>query len=83
MISFCVSLLLLYLVFVIGIDKTSPRHGCTVVSVLIHYFSLTSVSWMGVEATNMYILFVKVMGVHISKFLLKASLVAWGEFAKM
>ena len=34
---------------------------------------------MSVEATNMYLLFVKVFNVQINHFMIKASLVGWGE----
>ena len=59
--------------------KTKAELPCVVVAVLLHYFTLTSVAWMGVEAINMYLLFVKVVGVHISKFMWKSSVAAWGE----
>ena len=85
MISFCFSLLFLYVVFIIGIEQTKPVAGCIVVAVLLHYFTLTSIAWMAVEAFVMYISFVKVVGrwAHISKFLLKASLLAWGKLFKL
>ena len=81
LISFCFSLLCLYVVFVFGIERTKPEAVCVSVSVLLHYFTLTSIAWMAVEAFNMYVLFVYVIGrwAHISKFLLKASLLAWGK----
>ena len=81
LISFCFSLLSLYVVFVFGIERTKPEAVCVSVSVLLHYFTLTSIAWMAVEAFHMYVSFVHVVGrwAHISKFLLKASLLAWGK----
>ena len=35
--------------------------------------------WMGVEAHNMYLSVVKVFDVHPEHFVMKASVVAWGE----
>ena len=78
LINLCFSLLLLYLVFLFGVE-IDAEIPCIVVAVLLHYFILTSVAWMGVEAVNMYILSVKVVGAHISKFLWKASVLAWGK----
>ncbi|XP_038077171.1 uncharacterized protein LOC119745019 [Patiria miniata] len=80
LISFCCSLLLLYLVFLAGVEKTSSssRAGCIAAAVLMHYFALTSVAWMGVEAANLYLKLVKIFNADVEHFMIKASLVAWG-----
>ncbi|XP_038050907.1 uncharacterized protein LOC119724059 [Patiria miniata] len=78
LISFSLSLLCLYLVFVAGIEQTSSRVGCIVVAVLMHYFTLTSVAWMGVEAAGMYLKLVRVFNSNVEHFMIKASVVAWG-----
>ncbi|XP_072048309.1 adhesion G-protein coupled receptor G2-like [Amphiura filiformis] len=79
-ISFCSSLLSLYIVFVIGIEQTKSATGCVIVSMLLHYFTLTTTLWMGVEGHMMYMKLVQVFkkGAHISKMMLKASIMAWG-----
>ncbi|XP_033628133.1 hyalin-like isoform X2 [Asterias rubens] len=77
LICFSFSLLGLYLVFLTGIEATKPAVGCTIVAVLIHFFTLASVAWMAVEATNMYLLFVKVLNANVSHFMLIASVTAW------
>ncbi|XP_072177359.1 adhesion G-protein coupled receptor G2-like [Diadema setosum] len=78
LVNLCLALLGLYLVFVIGIDRRYPTVGCLIVGLLIHYFLLASMSWMAVEAVNMYLCFVKVFDAHVSKFMQKACLCAWG-----
>ncbi|XP_033647152.1 uncharacterized protein LOC117306763 isoform X2 [Asterias rubens] len=78
LICFSFSLLGLYLVFLTGIEATEPAVGCTIVAVLIHFFTLASVAWMAVEATNMYFLFVKVLNANVSHFMLIACATAWG-----
>ncbi|XP_038077172.1 uncharacterized protein LOC119745020 [Patiria miniata] len=80
LISFCCSLLLLYLVFLAGVEKTSSssRAGCIAAAVLMHYFALTSVAWMGVEAANLYLKLVKIFNADVEHFMIKASFVAWG-----
>ncbi|XP_022103274.1 uncharacterized protein LOC110986009 [Acanthaster planci] len=78
LISLCLSLLCLYLVFLAGIEQTSSRSGCIAAAVLMHYFTLTSMAWMGVEAANLYLKVVKVFGSDVSHFMVKASIVAWG-----
>ena len=78
LISLCVSLLALLIVFLVGIKKTSDRTTCPFVAVLLHYFILTTFFWMGVEAVNIYQMFVRVFLKGSQKrFLLKSSLVAW------
>ena len=76
--SLCVSLMLLLIVFIAGAGQTQNLIGCRIVAVLIHYFALSSVLWMGVEGYNMYMSFVQVMATYQSNFILKASAVAWG-----
>eukprot|EP00057_Strongylocentrotus_purpuratus_P014697 XP_011669171.1 PREDICTED: G-protein coupled receptor 64-like [Strongylocentrotus purpuratus] len=78
LINLCFALLGLYLVFVIGIDRRYPTAGCVVVGFLIHFFLLSSMSWMLVEAINMYLLFVKVLNATVSRFMLKAAFFAYG-----
>ena len=63
----------------IGIDQTNSSGGCAFVAALLHYLTLSSVCWMGVEAVNLYLLIVKVFNADVSYFMLKASLVAWGK----
>ena len=83
LVSFACSLLCLYTVFLVGIEQTSSRVGCIIVAILIHYFTLASVVWMGVEAFNLYLKLVKVFNADVRNFMIKASILAWGECNKM
>lgn len=77
--SLCVAIALLLIVFVVGVDRASNwRLGCQIAAALLHYFSLATVLWMGVEAYNLYLQLVKVMAIYHRKFMLKASVFAWG-----
>ncbi|KAJ8024664.1 Adhesion G-protein coupled receptor G4 [Holothuria leucospilota] len=79
LVNLCFALLGLYLIFLIYLSSTGlSKVGCIIIGALIHYFCLASVAWMCVEATNMYLLFVKVFDAKISGFLWKAMLAAWG-----
>ena len=72
--------MLLLIVFLIGIEKTSNTKSCLAVAVLLHYFILTTFSWMGVEAASLYQLFVKVFPVRKQKgFFIQALTIAWGK----
>ena len=76
--NLCVSLMLLLIVFIVGAGQTGNLIGCRIVACLLHFLVLASVMWMGVEGYNMYMCFVQVMATYQSKFMLKASAVAWG-----
>ncbi|XP_038053898.1 uncharacterized protein LOC119726314 [Patiria miniata] len=85
LLSLCASLLCLYITFVVATALDSERGvaeldvlPCCVLAGFLHYFTLTSLCWMGVEGLNMYLMFVRVVNVYVPKFMLKASLAAWG-----
>ena len=68
------------LVFVTGIQQTSVKAGCVTVSVLIHYFTLVTVMWMGAEALLM---FQKVVIVFVSitkRYVICVSLICWCKY---
>lgn len=52
---------------------------CISTAFFLHYFLLCAFTWMGLEAVHMYIALVKVFNNYISRFMLKFSLVGWGE----
>ncbi|XP_071943652.1 adhesion G-protein coupled receptor G7-like [Antedon mediterranea] len=77
--NLCASLLCLYIVFLAGIDQNKRNeYGCTAVGAILHYFLLSSIFWMTVQAVMMYYLFVKVLNSHVSNFLFKSILFGWG-----
>ena len=76
--SLCVALALLLIVFMAGATRIGGMPGCRAVAVLLHYFVLTVVLWMGVEGYQMYLAFVKVLATYQRNFMLKISVFAWG-----
>ena len=74
------ALLGMLLVFVVGIDRTEVFEGCVTVSVLIHYFTLVAVMWMGAEAVLIFRKLVIVF-VHITtRFIIIISLICWCKY---
>ena len=72
--------MLLLIVFLIEIEKTSNIKSCQAVAALLHYFILTTFLWMGVEAANLYQMFVNVFQTRNQiEFLIRASIIAWGK----
>ena len=53
--------------------------ACSIVAALLHYFFLSAFSWMLCEGVMMYMLLVKVFGVHDKKWRIMYCLVGWGE----
>ncbi|XP_048865940.1 uncharacterized protein LOC125739666 isoform X2 [Brienomyrus brachyistius] len=51
---------------------------CISTAFFLHYFLLTSFTWMGLEAFHMYLALVKVFNNYVSRYMLKFSLIGWG-----
>ena len=79
-IQLCCALIGMLLVFVVGIDKTENFGGCVTVSVLIHYFTLVAVMWMGAEALFMFQKLVMVFVQITTRYIVVLSLICWGMF---
>jgi len=81
LLNMCVSMLLMNISFIL-MAVTSRDDGdglCIVVAILIHYFLLTTLTWMCTEAINMYQALITVFTKYSSYFILKRCIVAWGE----
>ncbi|XP_023930470.1 uncharacterized protein LOC106154118 isoform X5 [Lingula anatina] len=80
LINLCASMLLMNITFVAGTARSvsDAEVVCTVVAVLLHYFTLTTLMWMLVEAVHMYRLLVKIFRTYEPRFMLKRLLIAWG-----
>ncbi|XP_030850238.1 adhesion G-protein coupled receptor G6 [Strongylocentrotus purpuratus] len=81
----CITLLFLYVFFIImtALDRYpgEPEVGpglCGVIAAVLHFTTLSSMSWMGVEGINMFLMVVRVMDSYIPLFMMKASTIAWG-----
>lgn len=57
--------------------------GCMLVSVLVHYFALTSVMWMGAEALLMFQKLVIVFVRTTPKYILILSVICWCKSSSM
>ena len=71
------------IVFVCGINQTNVYGGCVAVSVLIHYFTLVSVMWMGAEAVLMFRKLVIVFSQITTKFFVTVSLICWRKCTRI
>ena len=78
-IQLCCALIGMLLVFAIGIDRTESFGGCVTVSVLIHYFTLVAVMWMGAEALLMLQKIVIVFVRITTRYIIAVSIICWGN----
>ena len=85
-ICLCVTLLCLYIAFlaIIALDRKYQYAElewipCTVLAALVHYFVLSSVTWMGIEGFNTYLVIIRVFDTHIRHYMIKAAFVGWGN----
>lgn len=76
--QFSSALIFLLLTFTLGVGYTENVIVCQIVAIFLHYFLLSGFCWMTVEAYHQYHRFVKVFGTYMPRFLLKASIFAWG-----
>ena len=53
--------------------------GCVMVSVLVHYFTLVAVMWMGAEALVMFQKLVIIFVRLTKRFIIILSLICWGK----
>lgn len=75
------SLLFLNMVFLLDNWLSTMKNDglCKAVAIFLHYFLLTSFTWMGLESVHMYIALVKVFNTYIRRYILKFCIVGWGE----
>ncbi|XP_027702223.1 adhesion G-protein coupled receptor G4 [Vombatus ursinus] len=80
LINLCVSLLMLNLLFLTNSWLTAFENSglCIALAMLLHYFLISSFTWMGLEAVHMYFSLVKVFNVYVKNYMLKFCLVGWG-----
>ena len=74
--------MLLLIMFLSGIERTSNKENCRAVAVFLYYFILTTFMWMGVKAANLYQMFERIFQTQTrsqKRFLFRASVIAWGR----
>ena len=78
-VQMCIAIFCMLLFFLIGIDRTENDISCTFFSLLIQYFSMASVAWMGAEAVLMFHKMIIVFGQIQLVHLVIISIIAWGN----
>ncbi|GFN97908.1 hypothetical protein PoB_002441400 [Plakobranchus ocellatus] len=78
MLQLSTALLLSWIVFLAGIDRTSDHGPCIATAAILHYLILASFLWMLMEGILQYLLLVKVMTSNFSHFWWKTAFLSWG-----
>lgn len=75
------SLFLLNLAFLLNSGLAGSAHPstCRVLGGFTHYCLLCCFTWTALEGCQLYLLFVKVLGIYIPHYLGKLCLLGWGE----
>ncbi|KAJ8351256.1 hypothetical protein SKAU_G00227320 [Synaphobranchus kaupii] len=51
---------------------------CIAMAATLHYFTLASFTWMGLEAVHMYLALVKVFNIYVPSYIFKFCILGWG-----
>ncbi|CAJ1099247.1 adhesion G-protein coupled receptor G6-like [Octopus vulgaris] len=79
LVSLCSSLAVTYFIFLVGMQSyVQTMAGCKVVAGFLHYFLLTSLACMSVEAFHVFLSVVVVFKTCETSFMKKSSILAWG-----
>eukprot|EP00731_Ephydatia_muelleri_P031789 Em0023g296a len=76
-IQLCIALFFMLLFFVVGVDRTENRYVCTAMSILILYFTIASVCWMGAEAVLMFQKLILVFRRTTNRQIVIISVITW------
>ena len=66
--------------FLVGIERTENEAVCTIMSLIIQYFTLAAIFWMAAEAVLMFKKLIIVFGELTIRFFLTVSLICWCEY---
>ncbi|XP_029653062.2 adhesion G-protein coupled receptor G2 [Octopus sinensis] len=79
LVSLCSSLAVTNFIFLVGMQSyVQTMAGCKVVAGFLHYFLLTSLACMSVEAFHVFLSVVVVFKTCETSFMKKSSILAWG-----
>ena len=79
LINLSISLICVYVVFIVAGHVTSVEGLCGLVSALFQYFMLVFFGWTAAEAVILYHKLVKVFGKPLRHYVVKAALIVWRE----
>ncbi len=73
----CIAILGLLVIFMVGVDRVENEGVCSLMSLLLQYFTMASVFWMGAEAVLMFQKLIIVFGQLTRRYFATMSLICW------
>lgn len=61
------------------LDDEEEDRVCQAFGLFLHWSLLASITWMALEGFHLYLLLVRVFNIYVRRYLLKLSVVGWGE----
>ncbi|MGH0150876.1 UNVERIFIED_CONTAM: hypothetical protein FKN15_018906 [Acipenser sinensis] len=65
--NLCINLFIAEFIFLIGIDMTEPKIGCSIIAGLLHFFFLAAIAWMCLEGVQLYLMLIEVFESEYSR----------------
>ncbi|XP_062597421.1 adhesion G-protein coupled receptor G6-like [Saccostrea cucullata] len=80
LINLCFAITGTDLIFLVGQQEYTLKSelGCKIIAASLHYFLLSAMCWMLIEAYYLYVALIQVFNTHISRFILKTTSAGWG-----
>ncbi|XP_067905722.1 adhesion G-protein coupled receptor G5-like isoform X2 [Heterodontus francisci] len=78
--NLCTALFLLNMSFLTNVWLSKLRNDslCKTIAVFLHYSLLCTLTWMGIEAFQLYLMLIKVFNTYIRYYLQKLAVIGWG-----
>ena len=76
----CLHISFLLCSFWLLLNKGVEDRVCQFLGLFLHWSFLAAFSWMALEGFHLYLLLVRVFNIYVRRYLLKLSLVGWGEW---
>ena len=80
LLNLCFALMGLYITFIFAVHSRDVPGLCAVTGAVLQYFFLVTFMVMAAEVINLYMKLVIVLGQKIHHFVLKATILSWGEW---
>ena len=80
LLNLCFALMGLYVSFIIALHSKDVTGLCVFIAAILQYFFLVTFAVMTAEAVNLYMNLVIVLGGKIHRFVLKVTILSWGQW---
>lgn len=61
------------------LKEKEDSSSCLVLGLVLHWSLLATLTWSALEGFHLYLLLIRVFNIYVRRYLLKLSLIGWGE----